>query len=110
MLSLRQSRDYQRYKKLKKYFESQTELIASYLPLQQEVDNYFNNITSLKKLLKGKDTVTTGITLAKNDLRKQIADSLALILSKTRAYALKFKNGDLAAETDISNTDIIRTK
>jgi hypothetical protein len=77
-----------RHKKLKGYFDTQTALIASYEPLQQEVDEYLNNITRLQELIQGKDIVTTGITAAKNNLKKQIADEFAPLLSKTRAYAL----------------------
>ena len=110
MLAQDQSREYNRFKKLKTFFTANTTVIAPYIPFQQEVTIFSDNLVDLDGLIQGKDGTSTGITQNKTAYKHSIADRLAVICTTTRAYAVKYANAELAAEMNFKATEIFKTK
>ena len=110
MLTLKQSRQYNRFKKLSVFFTANNTLIASFAPFQTEVNNFFLNLQSLDALVPDTDGITTGITSEKTALKQHIADALAMVCKKTRAYALINDLSQLAAVTNIGANKIFKMK
>ena len=110
MLTLEQSRDYNRFKKLNGFFGDNATAIAAFVPFQTEVTNYNSNFQSLDALIPNKNVATTGITSEKLSLKQKIADELALACKKTRSYALLNNLPQLAAAMDTRADKILRLK
>src|SRR5437868_2627024 len=105
MLSQDQSREYTRFKKLSTFFDLNGSAISTYVPFQQEVVSFNNNLEDLDGLIPAKDGTATGITVGKTTLKHNVADKLAVICTTTRAYALKYGNTQLAAEMNFRATE-----
>src|SRR4051794_37800280 len=99
MLTQSQSREYNRCKKLKEYFEISS-AIVNYPPFADEVTNFSNNFAELEALIPTKNGTGKGITTSKTTLKRGVADKLAVICTTTKAYAVKYNNGTLAEQMD----------
>jgi hypothetical protein len=110
MLTLQQSREYNRAQKLQSFFINNADTVNSFQPFAEEVADFTNNLTALNALLPAKNVDATVITADKQTLEQQIADGLSVICGKARAYALKTGNAQLAAMVNYSATSILRLK
>ena len=61
-------------------------------------------------LVPDKQVITNGITAGKRELKQKIAAATALVCRKTMAYAVRYNNPALAAQTNTSESDITRMK
>ena len=110
MLTLDQSREYTRFKKLDTFFDNNGSAISTYPPFQTEVAAFHDNFEQLEALIPQKDGTGTGITTGKTTLKHSVADRLAVICTTTKAYALKFNNPPLAAEVNFRANEMFRLK
>ena len=110
MLTSTQAREYNRFKKLGTYLGAQTTVYSSFVPFAEEVASFGTNFINLEGLIPDKSEIATGITTDKTALKREVASSLALVCRKTRAYALRFDQSELAAQTNTYDTKIFRMK
>jgi hypothetical protein len=110
MLTIDQSREYNRFKKLKTFFDGQTTVIATYVPFHTEVTGFNNNFATLEGFIPDKNATGTGITTNKTDLKHSVADRLAIICTTTKAYALKYDSQQLAAEMNFRANEMFKLK
>ena len=110
MLTQRQAREYNRFKKLGTYLGGQTTVYSSFVPFAEEVNSFGNNFENLEELIPGKTENGTGITTDKATIKREVATSLALVCRKTRSYALRFDLPELAAQTNTNDTKIFRMR
>jgi hypothetical protein len=110
MLTQKQAREYNRFKKLGTYLGAQTTVYSSFVPFAEEVSSFSNNFADLEGLIPGKTENGTGITTDKSSLKREVATSLALVCRKTRAYALRFDLPELAAQMNTTDDRIFRMK
>jgi hypothetical protein len=110
MLTLSQSREYNRFKKLKEYFDVNSSVIEEYPPFANEVTSFNGNFEILEELMPGKNSTGKGITASKTTLKRSVADKLAVICTTTKAYAVKFNNGALAQQMNFRSNDIFKLK
>jgi len=110
MLTLEQSQEYNRFKKLSAFFTSNSIITATFAPFQTEVNSFTINFQSFDALIPNKDVITTGITSSKTSLKLSIADKAETICRKTRSYALLNSLPELAAAVNTSATKIRKMK
>ena len=110
MLSRIQAREYNRFKKLEDFLKAETEVYASFAPFAGEVTAFTDNLQNLEKLIPAKAESTLGITTDKTLLKRELSSATALVCLKTRAYALRFQQPELAAQMDTSATRIFKMK
>src|ERR1700744_2467220 len=110
MLTLEQSQEYNRFKKLSGFLTANSTITGSFVPFQAEVTSYLQNLQSLDALIPDKNAVTTGITSEKGTLKQTIADSLALVCKKTSSYALINNLPQLVAGVNVHSTKILKMK
>ena len=100
MLTLEQTREYNRCKKLQDFLIIHTGVFSRFIPFASEAERFVVNFTELETLLPNKNVVTSGITTDKRSMKQRIARAMALICRKTMAYANTYNNPELAAQTD----------
>lgn len=110
MLTQKQAREYNRFKKLGTYFGAQTAVYSSFVPFAEEVTSFDSHFEDLEGLIPGKTENGTGITTDKSSIKREVATSLALVCRKTRSYALRFDLQELAAQTNMTDDRIFRMK
>jgi carboxypeptidase family protein len=110
MLTLDQSREYNRFKKLSGFFANNGATIATFIPFKTEVDSYNLHFQSLDALIPNKGVATVGITSEKASLKEKIANELGLACKKTRSYALLNNHPQLALATNTRADKILRMK
>jgi hypothetical protein len=110
MLTRAQARAYNRFKKLGLFFEEETTAYSSFVPFATEVAHFNANLQELEELIPGKMETAKGITMDKAAMKQQVANSLALVCRKTRAYALRFNQPELAAQTNTYEDRILKMK
>ena len=110
MLSRIQAREYNRFKKLEDFFKTEMAIYASFAPLATEVTAFTNNLNHLGELIPVKAETTVGITADKTILKRELASATALVCWKTKAYALRFSQPELAAQMSTSATTIFKMK
>ena len=111
MLTNYQLEEYRRFKTLKEWFALPPNfaIYTTYAPFAAEVGTYTANFAILDALVPNKDVVTEGITADKLALKHQGANTLAVIMDKTRAYALHYNFAALAAQMQTNAGDIFQT-
>lgn len=110
MLTQTQAREYNRFKKLVSFFGAQTTVYASFVPFATEVAAFNGNFLILEELIPDKTENAKGVTTDKTTIKQEVAFSLALVCRKTRAYALRYDQPKLAAQTNIYDTQIFKMK
>ena len=110
MLSQQQGREYNRFKKLELFFDAFTSNYASFAPFATEVNAFNTNFHNLERIVPGKTADATGITSNKAGLKHDLAKDIALVCRKTRAYALRFGQPELAAQTNTWTEKIFSMK
>ena len=110
MLTTDQSRDYDRFKKLQTFFNLKQNVYAAFQPFADEVNLFNENFAALEELAPDKNVTSTGITATKRELKQKIAAALALVCRKTRAYAIRYNNADLAAQTNTRDDLIFKMR
>jgi Carboxypeptidase regulatory-like domain len=110
MLTQAQAREYNRFKKLGSFFVAETNVYSSFIPFATEVTNFTVNFQDFEALIPGKTETATGITTDKTTLKRKVATRLALVCRKTRSYALRFNQPELAAQTKTFDTKIFKMK
>ena len=110
MLTQHQAREYNRFKTLGMYLGAQSSVFSSFAPFASEVVDFGINFQNLEGLIPGKTENATGVTINKSDLKHQVAGSIALVCRKTRAYALRYDQPELAAQVNTYDDKIYRMK
>jgi hypothetical protein len=110
MLTSTQAREYNRFKKLGVYLGAETTVYSSFLPFAEEVTSFGTNFVNLEELIPAKSENASGITTDKSSIKREVAISLALVCRKTRAYALRFGQSELAAQTNTYEDKIFRMR
>lgn len=108
MLTQDQFNEYRRFKTLKEFFALNTAIFSGYVPFNDEVTLFNTNFGTLDGLVPNKEADGSGITVGKAELKKQAANSLAIIMRKTRAFALRYNLAELAGEMKTNATKIAR--
>jgi hypothetical protein len=108
MLTQTQAREYNRFKKLGLFLEAEGTVYSSFIPFATEAINFGNNFEILENLIPDKTENATGVTTDKTTLMHQVATSLALVCRKTRSYALRFDQPQLAAQTNTFDDKIFQ--
>ena len=109
-LTKKQSQEYNRAAKLSIFFEHEKVTIDTYEPMREEVDEFEVNFGEMKTAAGDKEGDSKGITKSKEELKQDTADKTAEICSKTKAFALKQKNTELAAAMSLRADEIVRLK
>ena len=109
-LTKKQSQEYNRAAKLSIFFEHEKVTIDTYEPMREEVDEFEVNFGEMKTAAGDKEGDSKGITKSKEELKQDTADKTAEICSKTKAFALKQKNVELAAAMSLRADEIVRLK
>jgi hypothetical protein len=100
MLTQTQAREYNRFKKLESFFGAESTVYSSFTPFATEVTDFSTNFQSLEELVPDKTQTATGVTTDKSGLKHEVATAAALVCRKTRAYAIRFNQPELAAQTN----------
>ena len=109
-LTVIQAQELTRADKADIFFDHKKDVYDAFVPFKNEVTDFRLNLTGLKGVLHKKNVVTTGITTDKNTLKHDVAEMAALICRKTRAFALKMKDDQLAAQTNYFEDRIFRMR
>lgn len=105
-----QNREYTRCKKLHDFLGENKTVYSSFQPFADEATDFGNNFSALEELMPNKHVVVSGITTDKRGLKQKIAAATALVCRKTMAYAVRYKNAALAAQTNTREDIIFRIK
>ena len=110
MITNEQNREYTRCKKLQDFLGMNETVYGSFQPFADEATDFDNNFTALVALIPNRNVVVNGITADKRGLKQKIAAGAALICRKTMAYAVRYNNPELAAQTNTREDIIFRMK
>ena len=110
MLTLGQSREYNRCQRLHTYFSINSPVFNTYIPFSEEVENYNTNFTRFQSYVPNKGATGTGITTGQKDLKLKIGRAIADICEPACAYANKYNNSKLAADVCYKKSNIQRLK
>ncbi|MEP7170942.1 MAG: hypothetical protein ABI855_16355, partial [Bacteroidota bacterium] len=108
-LTKEQTQEYNKYKKMEQFFDKtgNPPIIATYPPLGTEVGEFKQNIIDVGNLLPKKIQNNEGITDEKDARKEKVAEYwFSSVLSKTKAYAFKVKNTELAVKLNFSKSEI----
>ncbi|MEO8413683.1 MAG: carboxypeptidase-like regulatory domain-containing protein [Ginsengibacter sp.] len=83
---------------------------GSFEPFAAEVNDFNANFQNLERIVPGKTANATGVTTDKTALKHELAKDIALVCRKTRAYALRFGQPELAAQTNTWEGKIFHMK
>jgi hypothetical protein len=110
MITMEQTREYTRGKKLQDFLTLNHTVYVSFQPFDDEVNDFSQNFMALDALMPQKRVVSSGITTDKRGMKQNVAAALALICRKTMAYAIRYNNPQLAAQSNTREDVIFRMK
>lgn len=110
LLTKNQAQEYNRFKKLAIFLGAQTSVYSSFAPFATEVTDFNTNFQNLENLIPEKTENASGVTTDKTGLKHETATDLSLVCRKTRAYAIRFNQPQLAAQTNTYDSKIFRMK
>ena len=108
-LTREQTQEYNKYKKMLQFFTNtdNAPIVATYPPLDTEVGEFEDNVEDVEELLPKKVVNNKGITDEKDLRKEKVAEYwFSNVLSKSKAYAFKVKNTELAVKLSNSQSDI----
>ncbi len=111
-LTKKQAQEYNRAARVSTFFkhEDEKKLVDTYDPLKEEVAEFEENFAELQTAAGDKEGDSKFITETKDELKQETGDLTAEICSKTKAFALKQKNTELAGAMSLRSDEIVRLK
>lgn len=110
MLSITQSREFNRASRLQVYLNGSTSIYNTYPPFAKAANSFITNVAVFATHATNKEASGTAETRTKTQLKTAVADGLGDICSTAHAYAVDVNDNNLLLKTDVTESDILRMK
>ena len=110
MLSLEQSNDFRRFKKLFDFLKAFLKVFQGFEPFKDEANDLFTNFGIFDALIPNKNVLVTSVTEAKEAKKTLLINKAVFISKKAMAFAKKKKDKILEAKVKITKDTIVKLK